>query len=167
MAASHLPPGGGPVCAKCRCMQEGVQSRDPQTHAIIGAALEVHTILGPGFLEQVYQDALAQELDERRVPFEREVAVHISFKGRVLPSFYRVDFVCWGQVVLELKAGEQVWPTDLAQMINYLKASRFERGLILNFGRRSLEWKRVVFTAAMYGAGRRRSASVSEPLHKP
>ncbi len=120
--------------------------------------MEVHTVLGPGFLEQVYQDALAQEFGDRQVPFEREVAVHVAFKGRVLPSFYRVDFVCWGAVLVELKAGAEIWPMDMAQMINYLKATRFERGLILNFGRRSLEWKRVVFSAGNYSAQNRRQS---------
>ncbi len=124
--------------------------RDPQTHAIIGAAFEVHTVLGPGFLEPVYQDALAQELRERGVPFDREVTLHVRFKGRVLPSFYRVDFVCYGEVLVELKANAQIWPFDQAQVINYLKAGRFQRGLILNFGRRSLEWKRLVFSGAVY-----------------
>jgi GxxExxY protein len=124
--------------------------RDPHTFAVIGAAFDVHRVLGPGFLEQVYQDAIAQEFGERQMPFEREVAIHITFKGRVLPSFYRVDFVCFGQVLVELKASAQIWPIDQAQMINYLKATGFQRGLILNFGRRSLEWKRMVFSAEMY-----------------
>ena len=124
--------------------------RDPQTFAVIGAAFDVHRVLGPGFLQQVYQDAIAQEFGARQVPFEREVAIHIRFKGRVLPSFYRVDFICFGQVLVELKASAQIWSIDQAQMINYLKATGFQRGLILNFGRRSLEWKRMVFSAKMY-----------------
>jgi GxxExxY protein len=140
----------GPVLAFIDRMQSDTPLRDPQTHAVIGAALEVSRVLGQGFLEQVYQDALAQEFGNRDVPFEREVAVRISFKGRVLPSFYRVDFVCFGELLVELKASAQIWTIDQAQMINYLKATRFKRGLILNFGRRSLEWKRLVFSEAMH-----------------
>ncbi len=117
---------------------------------MIGAALEVHRVLGPGFLENVYQDAFAQESRERHLPFEREVAIRVTFKGHVLPSFYRVDFVCFGEVLVELKASAEIRPIDQAQMINYLKATGFKRGLILNFGRRSLEWKRLVFSAEMY-----------------
>jgi GxxExxY protein len=131
-------------------MQPDTSSRDHQTHAVIGAAFEVHRVLGPGFLEQVYQDALAREFGERHVPFEREVAIRITFKGQLLPSFYRVDFVCFREVLVELKASAQIWPIDQAQMINYLKATGFERGLILNFGGRSLEWKRLVFSEAMH-----------------
>lgn len=129
--------------------------------------MEVHSVLGPGFLEQVYQDALTLEFSERGVPFEREVAAHIAFKGRVLPSFYRVDFVCWGTVLVELKAGAAIWPIDMAQMINYLKATRFERGLILNFGRRSLEWKRVVFSAGNYRAANRKESLGAEDHPDP
>ena len=124
--------------------------RDPQTHAVIGAAFEVSRVLGHGFLEHVYQEALALELADRRVPFQRELAVRVSFKGRVLRAFYRVDFVCFGELLVELKSLPQIARFDQAQMINYLKATGFEKGLILNFGNRSLEWKRLVFSPAMH-----------------
>lgn len=130
------------------CMDHDA-SRDRQTHAVIGAAMEVSRVLGPGFFEHVYQDALAHELIARAVPFEREAPLRIFYKG--LPcSFYRVDFVCYGEILVELKATPQISPLDEAQMINYLKAARFERGLILNFGRRSLVWKRLVFSEALH-----------------
>ena len=133
-------------------MQSDTTHRDPQTYAVIGAAFEVSRVLGHGFLEQVYQDALALELADRQVPFEREVAVRVQYKQRVLHSFYRVDFVCFGQLLVELKSTPQIARIDQAQMINYLKATGFERGLILNFGNRSLEWKRLVFSEAMHRA---------------
>jgi GxxExxY protein len=142
----------GVVLASPDRMQPEIPLRDPQTHAVIGAGFEVNRVLGCGFLEQVYQDALALEFAERNVPFERQVGLRIMFKGRVLASFYRVDFVCFGELLVELKASVQILPIDQAQMINYLKATRFERGLILNFGVRSLEWKRFVFSEALHAA---------------
>ncbi len=142
----------GPVLASSLRMQPDMPSRDPQAHAIIGAALEVHRILGSGFLEQVYQEALAREFGDRQLPFERDVGLRVVFKGRVLSSFYRVDFLCFDQVLVELKAAMEISRFDQAQMINHMKAGRFERGLILNFGRRSLEWKCFVFSEALHQA---------------
>lgn len=161
--ATSLARGGGagrpvkPVCvgvvlASLDRMRPDMPLRDPQSHAVIGAAFEVNRVLGCGFLEQVYQDALALEFTERGIPFDRQVGLRIMFKRRVLPSFYRVDFVCFGELLVELKASMQILPIDQAQMINYLKATRFERGLLLNFGGRSLEWKRFVFSEDLHAA---------------
>jgi GxxExxY protein len=121
-------------------------SRDPQTHAIIGAAMEVHRQLGPGFLEAVYQDALAIELAARGVPLAREVELPVYYKGQRLGASYRADYVCYGSVVVELKALQALTGVEAAQLLNYLKATRLERGLLLNFGRPSLEFKRFVFS---------------------
>ena len=114
---------------------------DPDTYAIIGAAMAVHTTLGCGFLEEVYRDALAIEFEFRGIPFEREVSLPISYRGRRLPRNYRVDFICRG-VLIEIKALDAISPVHVAQVINYLKASGRERGLVINFGATRLEYRR-------------------------
>jgi len=112
---------------------------DPRTFAIIGAAMEVHRQLGHGFLEPVYQEALAVEFDARSVPQVREVDLPIYYKGQRLKTCYRVDFVCYESVIVELKALAKLSGTEEAQVLNYLKASGHEIGLLLNFGGPSLE----------------------------
>jgi len=120
--------------------------RDPHTFAIIGAAMEVHTELGCGFLESVYRNAMVVELEARRIPFRTEVPFPLKYKARQLPLNYRADLVCFDSVVVEVKALRAVGPIEHAQAINYLKASKLARGLILNFGARSLEYRRVVLS---------------------
>jgi GxxExxY protein len=119
--------------------------KDWQTHAVIGAAMEVHRQLGAGFLEAVYQEALTLELAQRDIPFRREVEVPVYYKGQRLACAYRADFLCYGQVIVELKALQVLGKNEEAQIINYLKATDLERGLLLNFGAPSLEFKRFVF----------------------
>ena len=119
-------------------------NKDSQTHAIIGAAMEVHCVLGPGFLEAVYQEALAAELQSRGIPFRREVTLPIYYKQQMLTSSYRADFFCFESVVVELKALNKLVSEHHAQIINQLKASSMERGLLLNFGASSLEYKRFI-----------------------
>ena len=118
--------------------------RDEQTYAIIGAAMEVHRELGPGFLEAVYQDALAVELELRSIPFERERLLPVHYKGRLLPSFYRADFICFGEIIVETKALDALAGIHEAQTINYLKATGIQRALLLNFGTASLQHKRLI-----------------------
>lgn len=126
--------------------QISADSRDPQTHAIIGAAMEVHRQLGPGFLEAVYQEALALEFAARGIPFAAQVELSVYYKGQKLTCFYKTDFVCYESVMVELNALKALTSGDKAQLLNYLKATRMERGLVLNFGRPSLEFKRFVFS---------------------
>ena len=119
--------------------------QDPETYAIIGAAMEVHAQLGHGFLESVYQEALCRELDLRGIPFRSEVPFKINYKGFVLGSSYRVDLICFDSVIVELKAIKMLTGVDIAQLLNYLKASRLQRGLVLNFGAPSLQHERRVW----------------------
>ena len=119
---------------------------DGDTYKIIGAAMAVHRELGCGYLEAVYKAALAIEFRLRAIEFWPEVALPIDYKGERLPTNYRVDFVC-GKVLVEAKALSELTPTHISQVINYLRASGAQRGLLLNFGARSLEYRRVVWTA--------------------
>ena len=119
--------------------------RDDRTYQIIGAALEVHKHLGGGFLEVVYGDALELEFQERGIPYQREKELQIYYKDRVLPHFYKADFICFDSIVVELKAVENLTIESQAQVLNYLAATGCKVGLLLNFGRRSLEKKRFVF----------------------
>ena len=125
-------------------MNSNTATRDAQTHALIGAAMAVHSELGHGFLEAVYQEALRVEFAARGIPFEREAALPVHYRGKLLPCSYRADFLCYGDVVVELKATSKLVASDHAQVINYLKASRQTRALLLNFGAPSLEYKRLV-----------------------
>ncbi len=108
--------------------------------------MEVHRQLGCGFLETVYQEALALELTERGVPYKREVTFPVFYKDHQLEPVYKADFVCFDSVIVELKALSKLSRVEETQVINYLKVTGYEIGLLLNFGTSSLEYRRFVFS---------------------
>ena len=117
------------------------------TEAIIGAAIEVHRQLGPGFLESTYHRALEIELELREIPFVSEASVELDYKGRTIGEG-RMDIVAASQVILELKAVEKLAPIHKAQVISYLKASGYTVGLLINFNTEVLRdgIQRIVLT---------------------
>ena len=117
------------------------------TEKIIGASFEVHNFLGNGFQEVIYQRALAWEMRQAGLEFAREIEQHIYYKGLPEPiGTRRADFVVEGKVLAELKAVAQLEAVHLAQALNYLKAYRLEVGLLINFGAKSLEFRRLILT---------------------
>ena len=106
--------------------------------------MEVHRRLHRGLLEAIYCEALAVEFRLRHIQFEAEWPLRVEYKGQRLTGIYRIDFVCFGRVVVEVKAVSALTPADEAQLLNYLAMSRLERGLLINFGGKSLEFKRRV-----------------------
>ena len=117
---------------------------EAESYEIIGAAMEVHKELGCGFSEPVYQEALELEFLRRAIPHEREKHLHIYYKGVLLDKKYISDFICYDQIVVELKALSNLVSEHEAQVLNYLKATGFRLGLLINFGGKSLEYKRLV-----------------------
>lgn len=112
---------------------------------LVGAAMEVYWQLGRGFLEPVYPAALQIELSRRRIPFVPQQELTICYKGQPLKEMYVADLVCYKQIIVELKVPERLTEKEMAQIINYLKATKFGVGLLFNFGRPvRLEWKRYV-----------------------
>ena len=119
--------------------------RDERTYSIIGCAMEVHRELGCGFLEAVYQEALEREFKAQQVTFEAQPIIRIFYKGQVMDKTYQPDFVCYGEIIVEIKAISVLSGSEEAQLINYLKATGLKVGLLLNFGAVSLEYKRLVY----------------------
>ena len=115
-----------------------------EVFAIIGAAMEVHNHIGYGFLESVYHEALVMEMEDRGMPVESEKELDFYYKGRKLEKKYFADLVCYGDIIVELKAVSYLTPQHEAQLINYLKITGMRLGVLINFGARKLEYKRIV-----------------------
>lgn len=116
---------------------------EEETGKILEACLNVFNELGNGFLEPVYQEALAVEFGLMNIPFEKEKKLEIIYKGKKINKEYYADFICYGSVIVELKAVAVLVNAHKAQVINYLKASKCKIGLLVNFGASSLKWERV------------------------
>ena len=117
-----------------------------EVFAIVGAAMEVHRTLGAGFLEAVYQEALEKEFINQGLPHSSQPAVKIYYKNQPLNKTYQPDFICYDEVIVEIKAMDKLSGVEHAQLINYLKATRLKVGLLINFGSKSLEHKRFVYS---------------------
>lgn len=115
-----------------------------ECYKIVGACMEVHSNLGCGFLEPVYQEALAFEFQNREIPFEREKEFEIKYKGYAISKTYKVDFLCYEHIIVELKALSQLTSDHISQVLNYLKASQLKLGLLVNFGISSLQHERII-----------------------
>jgi GxxExxY protein len=107
--------------------------------------MNIYNSLGYGFLEAVYQEAAVIEFPLKQIPFEREVNLPVKYKSIALPVYYRADFVCFSEIIVEFKALSRLSNIEEAQLLNYLKATGLKRGLLINFGTSSLQYKRLVW----------------------
>lgn len=117
-----------------------------EVYQIVGAAMEVHNVLGFGFLEAVYQEAMEKELAQRGIPFVAQANLFLTYKGMPLSKTYVADLVIYSKIIIELKSTERLTNVDEAQVLNYLKATGIQVGLLFNFGSTSLQWKRLILT---------------------
>ncbi len=118
-----------------------------EVYAIVGAAMEVYNDLGPGFLENVYQEAMEIEVETRSIPFNAQQQITVKYKNRPLKKYYIADLICYDKIIVEIKAMDNLTLREEGQLLNYLKATRMKVGVLINFGHYpSLEWKRLVFT---------------------
>ncbi len=117
---------------------------EEECYSIIGACFEVHKELGPGFLEAVYQEALTIEFNKRKIPFEKEKELRLYYKNIKLEKKYKVDFCCHEKIIIEIKALTGLMSEHESQLINYLTATKLRLGILVNFGERSLKYKRII-----------------------
>lgn len=115
-----------------------------ESYGIIGCCMEVHSQLGCGFLEAIYQEALAIEFSQSGVPYQQQKELQIAYKGTHLEKKYIADFICYNKVIVEIKAVSELTDIHYAQLFNYLRATNIKLGLLFNFGRKSLQYKRII-----------------------
>jgi GxxExxY protein len=115
-----------------------------ESYAIVGACMKVHRALGPGFLEAVYEEVIEKEFIVQNIPYKRQVKLDLYYEGVQLKKHYRADFICYDNIIVELKAVTQIPSVFYAQLQNYLKCTNMELGMLINFGTPSLTYKRIV-----------------------
>ena len=115
-----------------------------ESYKIIGSCMKVHSELGPGFSESVYQEALSIQFTKDGIPFESEKVLEVYFDGEKLKKHFKADFVCFESIIIELKASSFIHYDNIEQTRNYLKSTKFKLGLLVNFGEKSLIYKRVL-----------------------
>jgi GxxExxY protein len=115
-----------------------------ESFKIVGACMEVHKKLGPGFLESVYSEALELEFIKMNIPYEREKKLPVYYEDKPLQKYFRADFICYKSIILELKATKFLIEADHRQTMNNVKATKYKLGLLINFGTPSLTYKRIV-----------------------
>lgn len=115
-----------------------------ETYQIIGLCMDIHKILGKGFNEIIYKEALQYEFSQKGIPFEREKGYEIEYKDIILSERYSADFVVFDEIILEIKAISQLTSSDTGQTLNYLACSKNKIGLVINFGEDSLKYRRVI-----------------------
>ncbi|RBP27069.1 GxxExxY protein [Oceanihabitans sediminis] len=118
-----------------------------ETYRIIGLCMKVHKALGKGFLESVYEEALEKEFLKENIPYEKQKRLRIYYNGERMDKYFVADFMCYDKIIIELKAADYMHKNMEAQVINYLKATKKEVGLLINFGEASLKWKRFINTS--------------------
>ena len=115
-----------------------------ESYRIIGSCFTVHKKLGPGFLESVYQEALEKQFVIDGIPCEKEKKLRIHFDEILLDKFFRADFICFDAIIVELKATPYIYQKDIDQIFNYLRATKLKLGILINFGEKSLTFKRII-----------------------
>jgi GxxExxY protein len=115
-----------------------------ESYKIIGSCMKVHSQLGAGFLESVYQEALEKQFIKDGIPYQREKLLKIQFDGENLKKTFRADYVCYDKIIIELKAASFIHNDCLKQTTNYLNATKFQLGIVVNFGEKSLAYKRIL-----------------------
>ena len=115
-----------------------------ESYKIIGICMNIHSTLGNGFLEAVYSEVLEKEFVKNNIPYQREVKLDLFFNGEKLDKKYKADFICFDNIILEIKAVSFIHENFTKQTLNYLKATEKKLGLLINFGERSLQYKRII-----------------------
>jgi GxxExxY protein len=119
---------------------------EEETYKIIGTCMKVHKTLGPGFLESVYDEALSKEFAEQSIPFKKQQQIRVEYNNQFLHKTFRADFICFDKIIIEIKAATFTHQQFSNQVVNYLKATGYPVGLLINFGEKSLKFKRFVNT---------------------
>ena len=115
-----------------------------ESFAIVGACMKVHRTLGAGFLEAVYEEALEREFQNQQIPFKRQVKLSLYYDNVLMKKQYRADFICYDEIIVEIKAVSLIPTAFYAQLQNYLKCTNIELGMLINFGTSSLTYKRMI-----------------------